>query len=233
MNHATHETPINPLPPVVWMLALPVIAAEAVFALGQAGLVGGADGIGLRLSAVGQAAYLPDALPWMVRTGQFDPMLALRLLTYPFVHMSLTHALFVLVFLLALGNMVARMFRPVALLVLFFGSAIGGALVYTALSLWLPGQAMPLIGGYPAVYGLIGAFTFVLWTRLEQMQGNRMRAFTLIGLLMLFQLTFAILFGGMGYGWLAEIAGFATGFCLSFVLVDGGVARVLRQIRQR
>ncbi|RJL13369.1 rhomboid family intramembrane serine protease [Paracoccus siganidrum] len=233
MNHRTHEAPINPLPPVVWLLALPIVASEAVFALGQLGLLGGADGIGLRLSGMQQSAFAPEMLQRMVLRGEVDARAALRLLTYPFVHMSLTHALFVLVFLLALGNMVARLFRPVALAVLFFGSAIGGALVYTALSAWLPGRAAPLIGGYPAVYGLIGAFTFVLWTRLEELHENRLRAFTLIGILMLFQLSFAILFGGMGYGWVAEIAGFVTGFGLSFVLVDGGVARVLRQIRRR
>ena len=33
--------------------------------------------------------------------------------------------------------------------------------------------------------------------------------------------------------WIAEVAGFAAGFGLSFVLIPGGVARVLRQIRQR
>ena len=60
-----------------------------------------------------------------------------------------------------------------------------------------------------------------------------MRAFTLIGMLLLFQLVFGMVFGGTGYGWIAEIAGFAVGFGLSFLLVDGGVARAIRQIRQR
>jgi membrane associated rhomboid family serine protease len=30
-----------------------------------------------------------------------------RILTYPFVHLSMTHALFVIVFTLALGNLIA------------------------------------------------------------------------------------------------------------------------------
>lgn len=232
MRHGTHEAPINPLPPVVWLLALPIIASEAVFGLGQIGLIGGADGIGLRLSGLQQAGFAPEPLLRMLAHGTFDARQALRLLTYPFVHVSLSHALFVLVFLLALGNMVARSFRPVALLVLFFGSAIGGALVYTLLTIWLPGRAAPLMGGYPAVYGLIGAFTFLLWVRLIGTGGNRYRAFTLIGMLLLVQLLFGVLFGG-GYEWIADVAGFGAGFGLSFVVSPGGWGRVMERLRQR
>ncbi len=82
-------------------------------------------------------------------------------------------------------------------------------------------RSAPLIGGYPAVYGLVGAFTFLIWTRLAAENANRMRAFTLIGMLLLFQLVFGLIFGGAGLGWIAEIAGFGFGFALSFVLVDG------------
>ena len=38
----------------------------------------------------------------------------------------------------------------------------------------------PLYGGYPAVYGLVGAFTFLLWVRLGMEHTNRLRAFTLM-----------------------------------------------------
>ena len=120
------------------------------------------------------------------------------------------------------------------MIALFFGSAILGALVYTLVAGLLPQfQFRPLIGGYPAVYGLVGAFTFLLWTRLGQENANRMRAFTLIGMLLAFQLVFGILFQDGNTTWIAEVAGFAAGFGLSFVLIPGGVARVLRQIRQR
>nr|WP_262983301.1 rhomboid family intramembrane serine protease [Paracoccus mutanolyticus] len=144
------------------------------------------------------------------------------------------HAVFVIVFTLALGNLIAHQFRAWAVIALFFGSAILGALVYTLVAALLPQfQFRPLIGGYPAVYGLVGAFTFLLWTRLGQENANRMRAFTLIGMLLAFQLVFGILFQDGNTTWIAEVAGFAAGFGLSFVLIPGGVARVLRQIRQR
>lgn len=233
MHQGMNESPINPLPAVVWLLAMPIIASEAVFGLGRLGLIGGAEGVGLRLSGLQMSAYAPEMVQRMWAMGAVDWRQVYRLVSYPFVNYSVMQALFVLAFTLALGNLVAREFRPWAVVVLYLGSAIGGALVYTLAMSFLPGLSAPLIGGYPAIYGLVGAFTFLLWTRLAAANANRMRAFTLIGMLLLFQLVFGIVFGGAGYGWIAEIAGFAVGFGLSFLLVDGGMARALRQLRQR
>ena len=233
MREGLTESPLNPLPMAVWLLALPIIASEAVFGLGRIGLIGGAQGVGLRLAGMQLSAYAPEMVQRMWDMGAIDWAQIYRLFSYSFVNASFTQSLFVMAFTLALGNLVARQFRPTALIMLFFGSAAGGALVYTVAMAALPGRAVPLIGGYPAVYGLVGAFTFLLWARLAAANANRMRAFTLIGMLLLFQLVFGMVFGGTGYGWIAEIAGFAVGFGLSFLLVDGGVARAIRQIRQR
>lgn len=233
MRQGLNESPLNPLPLAVWLLALPVIASEAVFALGRIGLIGGAEGIGLRLSGMQLTAYAPEMVQRMVGLGTIDWDQLYRLLSYSFVHVSVMQALFVVVFTLALGNMVARDFRPWSVVALYLGSGIGGALVYTAVISMLPGRPAPLIGGYPAVYGLVGAFTFLLWVRLAVTGDNRLRAFTLIGFLLVFQLVFGLVFGGVGYGWIAEVAGFVTGFGLSFLLVEGGIARALRLIRQR
>lgn len=227
------ESPLNPLPMAVWIIALPIIASEAVFALGRLGLVGGAEGIGLRLAGLQKTAFVPEQLLQMWALGVIDWSQLYRIFCYPFVHVSFTHALLVLVFTLALGNMVGRAFRPLAFVGLFLGSAIGGALVFTAAAAWLPGRVAPLMGGYPAVYGLVGAFTFLLWTRLSEQNANRLRAFSLIGMLLLFQLVFGVLFGEARLEWVAELAGFGVGFGLSFLLIDGGIGRVIRQLRQR
>ncbi|MDO5646348.1 rhomboid family intramembrane serine protease [Paracoccus sp. (in: a-proteobacteria)] len=227
------ESPLNPLPLIVWLLALPIIASEVLFGLGQLGFIGGAEGVGLRLSAIRLTAFPPEWAQRIWQYGSFDSSAAYRIVSFSFVHMNFTHALFVAVFTLALGNMIAQQFRPWAVAVLFFGSAIGGALIYSALIPMLAVQFSPLIGGYPAVYGLVGAFTFLLWARLGMENANRMRAFVLIGTLLSLQLVFGMLYGAMGFGWIAEIAGFFVGFGLSFVLVDGGIGRVMRQIRSR
>ena len=221
--------PLNPLPMVVWVLALPMIAMEIVLSLAEGGLVGGPEGIGWRLQAMERFAYSPDLMRYMIEIGSFPLDQMYRLVSYPLVHGGATHAIFAVVILLALGKMVGEVFRWWAVLAVFFGAAVVGALVYT---LVLPGVRTPLIGGYPAVYGLIGGFTFLLWVKLAAVGANSYRAFSMIGFLMGIQLIFGLLFGG-GYEWVADLSGFATGFLLSFVVSPGGFARVVDKMRQR
>jgi membrane associated rhomboid family serine protease len=220
--------PLNPLPAIVWVLALPIIAMEIVVGLGGAGVVGGMEGAGWRLQALERFVFSPPLMQAMIDRGDYPLLQMMRLVTYPFVHGSTTHAVFVVVILLALGKMVGEIFRWWAVLVVFFGAAIAGAFAY----MLVPGNAAPLFGGYPATYGLIGGFTFLLWVNLAAVGANKYRAFSLIGFLLGIQLLFGLLFGG-GYEWVADVAGFAAGFFLSFVVSPGGWGRVLDKIRQR
>jgi membrane associated rhomboid family serine protease len=220
--------PLNPLPPVVWLLALPMIAMEVVLQLGAAGLAGGPEAIGWRLDAMQRFAFVPDYFRQTIGQGIWTRDSAMRLVAYPLVHVSATHLLFVAVMLLALGKFVGEVFRWWAVLLVFFGATLGGALVYAA----VPGMTAALIGGYPGVFGLIGGFTFLLWTRLAMAGANRARAFVMIGFLLGAQALFGLLFGG-GTGWVADVAGFAVGFLLSFVVSPGGWSRVRDMLRQR
>ena len=146
------EPPLNPLPPVVWALALPMNVLEAVLQLADAGLIGGAEGVGWRLTVLTRMAFDPGQLAWMWETGRFLPQELARLPAYSFAHTALSHAAFVVVFVLALGKFVGEVFRPLPLALLFLGSAMGAALIYTA-----TGQTQALVGGYPGAFGLIGA----------------------------------------------------------------------------
>jgi membrane associated rhomboid family serine protease len=229
MDPDHNAPPLNPLPWVVWALALPMIAMEVVLSLGAAGVVGGSQAIGWRLQAVERFGLFPELLKFQWETGGHPLAELHRLVSYVLIHGSFTHALFAIVMLLALGKMVGEVFRWWGVLVVFLGSAaVGGA----AYGLLVPGLRTQLIGAYPAVYGLIGAFTFLIWTRLALVGANRLRAFSLIGMLLAIQLVFGLLFGG-GWDWVADIAGFATGFLLSFVVSPGGFRRVVEMIRQR
>jgi membrane associated rhomboid family serine protease len=68
--------------------------------------------------------------------------------------------------------------------------------------------------------------------------GNQLRAFSLIGFLLAFQVVIAV-FGIVVYGvergtsweWVADLAGFVAGFALAFVVSPGGWARFLARMR--
>lgn len=228
MSSNPNVSPVNPIPPVVLALVIVIVGIELVFQMGARGFVGGPEAVGWRLSALQSYAFSGDIMDWMLANNRWPMEHVIRFLSYLFVHVGFAHMLFVVVFLLALGKMVGEIFHPLAVLVVFFGSALVGALAYGLIL----DDPMPLIGGYPAVYGLIGAYTFLLWVRLAATGENQMRAFLLIGLLMAVQLIFGLLFGG-GNDWLADLAGFCAGFALSFVVSPGGWGRVMDKLRQR
>lgn len=226
--HDPNASPFNSIPPVILILVAAVAGIELIFQAGASGFAGGAEAVGWRLEAVNAWAFSPVLFERMIETGQYPPRQMARFVSYAFVHLSFTHVLFVLVFLLALGKMVAETFAAWAVLVILFGSAVVAAVVYGL----LPLGDLALIGGYPAVYGLIGAYTFILWVGYGAVGQNRSAAFTLIAFLMGIQLIFGVLFGG-GNDWVADLTGFATGFALSFVVSPGGWARVMAKLRQR
>lgn len=228
MSSNPNISPVNPIPPVVLALAAVIAGIELIFQLGARGFVGGPEAVGWRLSALEGYAFSGPVFDWMLENNRWPPGQLARFVAYPFLHASFTHALFVLVFLLALGKMVAEVFHPLAVLAVFFGSAVTGALAYALLL----DDPTPLIGGFPAVYGMIGAFTFLLWVKLAAAGENQLRAFLLISLLMAVQLIFGLFFGGNNE-WIADLFGFAAGFGLSFVVSPGGWQRVMAKIRER
>ena len=227
MNADHNAPPLNPLPWVVWALALPIIAMEAVLALRESGLTGEGS-IGARVDALQAFAVSPEVMRWMYENGVWPLDGLMRLLTYPFVQGSTTQAIFVVVILLALGKTVGEQFRWWAVLAVFFISSAVAAVGFSA----LPFIEAPLYGGYPGNYGLIGAITWLMWTRLQGTGSTQYRAFTMIGFLMGAQLLFALAFG-TGPWWIAELIGFATGFGLSFAVNPKGWAHLMARLRQR
>jgi rhomboid protease GluP len=221
-------SPFNALPPVVVALAVVIAGLEGMFQLATAGFLGGQEGIGWRLAAMQDYAVLDEVADWMLENMAFPPEHLLRFLTYPLIHGGFVHAAFVVVFILAIGKMVAEVFSPIAFVAIFWVSAIFGALVYVVLL----DSPFPLIGGYPGVYGLIGAFTFLMWVDAGMRGESQYRAFGLIGALMAIQIIFGVIQGDFG-NVVADLAGFIAGFLLSFIVSPGGWQRALNRLRQR
>lgn len=226
MSSPHYPPAVNPLPPVVVALVLFILVIELAFWLGARGMIGGPEAIGWRLEAIRDYSFSGDILDWMIATGRWPIEHLLRFVTYPFVNGSFSQTVFVCVFVLAMGKMVAETFGALQMLAVFVVSGVGGALAFGLLL----NEPYPLIGGFPPVYGLIGAFTYLLWRRLSLVGENQSRAFTLIAFLMGAQLLFGLLFGG-GRDWVADLAGFGTGFGLSFLLAPGALARMRDRIR--
>ena len=222
-----NTAPVNPLPPAVVALVLVIIGIEAVFSLGARGIIGGPGAIGWRVDAIQSYAFSSEILAWMWETGRWPFEHVMRFLSYVFVHGAFTQALFVCVFVLAMGKMVGEVMGDLAMVLIFLGSGIGGALGYGV----LVNSPTPLIGGFPAVYGLIGGFTFIMWRSLALVGAQQSRAFTLIAFLMGAQLVFGLLFG-VQPDWVADLSGFATGFGMSFFLAPGGWTRIRGQMRR-
>jgi len=218
MTSDPNASPFNPLPPIVVALAVLIVGVEVLFQL---------RGDGLRLEWIERWGFYEPMFDWMIENRQFRWEFLVRFVSYPFVHGNMTHTLFVLVFLLALGKLVGELFHAAAVLVIFFGSAIVGALVFGLV--W--DTRAVLFGGYPAVYGLIGSYSFLLWVKLTGSGENRLMAFRLIAFLMGIQLIWS-LFSGGNKEWVADLSGFAAGFCLSFLVAPGGFGKVLDLVRR-
>ena len=163
----------------------------------------------------------------VMQGGRFDFEVIRRFVTYAFVHDGMTHMLFAGALMLALGKFVGDVFSMMNTLLLFVISVTFGALIYGTLA---PGN-YPLLGLYPAVYGFIGAYTYIVWLSLGAMGQNQIQAFRLIGFLLGLQLLFGLIFGSSPT-WIAELAAFFIGFAVSTVLAPGGWASLLRRLRR-
>ncbi len=218
--------PLNPVPLVIWALAVPMAGLELYLSAMER--FGGVGAVGLRQKLWQQMAFFPDALRASWAEGYLPPREMLRLVSYPFIHGSFTHVLFVVVILLALGKFVGEVFRWWAVLAVFVAASVAGAIG----SALVPFVKLAVFGGYAPVYGLIGAFTFVLWVGAKTTGRNPARAFSMIGGLLAVQLVFGLAYGG-GTDWVADIAGFAVGFVVSFAVNPAGWAKLVAALRGR
>ncbi|MGB3406211.1 MAG: rhomboid family intramembrane serine protease [Jannaschia sp.] len=230
MQDPRQQSPFNVLPPVIVAMAVLIGGIEVMFQLGEAGIIGGREAVGWRLTAIRDWAVIDPVYRWMLANGQFPPAEVARLLTYPLLHGNFTHAGFVLVFILALGNVTAPFYPTWRLPVIFFGASIVAALVYLVVF----STDRPLFGGYPGAYALIGVFTYL--TTLGLTRADPSRAFLLIGFLLAIQPVFGLVSGaGLSWvpDWVADLSGFAAGYALAVLLFPGGLARLRDRMRQR
>lgn len=223
-----NQRAFNNVPELVLVLALLVFGIEIAFNLAEAGVIGGPAAVGWRIKAIETYAVSPLVLDWVIERQDFAFGLIRRFVTYAFIHVSIAHALFACGMLLAIGKFVGDAWNNISLgLVLLFSTVFGGIVHGLTAD-----PSVALLGAYPAVYGLIGAFTYLVWLRLDGEGGNRFAAFRLIGFLLGAQLVIGLIFGGAPH-FVADVSGFVIGLALSPILGPGGWSRFVLRMRSR
>lgn len=226
-NQSNSTAPVNPLPPVVIALALAVALPELLFTFAAQGWLGD-ELLSLRTSAAEVFGFFIARVDWMIEAGTLRLAYLWPFFTYPFIQAEFMQAIFVAVFVLALGKMIAEALGQAAVLVIFFGGSVLGALVYAAIS----DSQIPLFGGYPGAFALIGAFSFTLWQRLRASGGQVRQAFGLFGLFTLILIGYGV-FLSPGIVWIAQLVGLWVGFLIAYPFYPGNWSRILNRIRAR
>jgi len=213
--------PFNPLPPVIWALTALILLPELVLSLADRGLIGGPTAIGWRSEAIQTLGFFDPLFDWMLENGWFPIQGTYRLLSYVLVGDGFIPTLIAAVILLALGNVVGRVFSPLSVIAGFVFSAFFGAITFGLVE---PSQDL-LIGAFPAVYGIMGMYSFALLAVAHSKGAHPATAFRLPVALIVFQLIFWVAFGAVG-SLTADIGGFLAGFGASYLIGPGSAARI-------
>lgn len=222
--------PLNPLPGVVWLLLLTIAGIEALLWAATNGWIGGPQAIGWRLEAIQRFAFSGAIQEWMVDNARAPLRHLVRYVSYPFVQAGPVPAIFVLVMLAGLGKAVGEGLGWARLLVAALVPPVLAAAVFGAV---LGGHELAwLIGGWPLVFGLVGAYTWMLWDRAAGNGAAQRRAFGLIAVLMIARLGFGLL-AETGHGWIADLAAFCAGLTLAAISRPLSWSRFRTRMRRR
>ncbi|HUQ26723.1 MAG TPA: rhomboid family intramembrane serine protease [Burkholderiales bacterium] len=125
------------LPPAtLWLL----IANVAVFFLESTGMVGLAS----------FALWPPGGLD-----SHFEPW---QVVSYSFLHASLTHLFFNMLALYMFGGEIERLFGTRFYVAYYFACVVAAALCHLVVTAWLGGPQIPTVGASGGIYGLLLAF---------------------------------------------------------------------------
>jgi membrane associated rhomboid family serine protease len=87
--------------------------------------------------------------------SRFEPW---QLVTYAFLHGSLTHIFFNMLGLYMFGSEVERLFGSRLYAGYYFGCVVSAALCHLAVTSWMGAAPVPMVGASGGVYGLLLAF---------------------------------------------------------------------------
>ena len=221
---------LNPISPVLLVIAGLAALLETIFQLTDAGVIGGDGALAWRLEAIQSYGFFDGVFEHFRANGLAamarQPELALSFITYPFLHWSIPDALIGVAIFLAFGRVVSLRFSIQATLTLFAAGIFAAALGYGIVS----NSGQPLLGLFVPSCALIGGYC---WTeyRFRLVQGVPVwPAFRILLFLAIFNLAAYLFLTPTDY-WIGQLAAFIVGFGLSFIVAPGGVRRILARLR--
>lgn len=215
MSDESRPAPIlSPLPWAVWLLTLGVAGVELVLWAGAHGLVNWAGSAGWRAQALVLFGISPDLQGWMWESGRYPAEGLWRYLVYGFFHLGPMQAALVVVITAALGKACAERLGSLKVLVLLLVAQTAGGVAFGLVA----GPGAWLIGGYPMIFALAGAYAALLRSR---------HALFMVAALVVARLVLTAMAGG-GMDWLADLTALGMGAVLARVL-DGPILVRLRR----
>ena len=214
MEHNNVNSPlINPLPPVILIITLLLVVVEIIFQIVEVGLLSSFSNEITRNNVIVNYAFFGSLQDWMISNLNFKWSFLCRYFTFPFIHFNFLQTVIAIVMFLALGKMVCEVYNGFLFLILIISSSFCGAFFY---GLILDDQ-FPLVGAFPAIYGLIGAYTYLLWVSMKFLGARSANAFILVAVLLGIQIIFKVVFNGSN-DWVADLFGFLTGFLFASLI---------------
>ncbi|MCF6273631.1 MAG: rhomboid family intramembrane serine protease [Rhodobacteraceae bacterium] len=217
----------NPISPFVVLLVGAMVLIEFVLQAGERGWIGGPEAVGWRLELVQNFGFHQAVFEHILQGGKVEPKVIWPFLSYIFVHPDFTTMLVASALLLGMGKMISDRFSGLAVLALFIGCGLAGALVFGWFS---PKGGFPLIGAYPVFYGFIGTYTWIRIAELRAEGVSILPAFSAVAMFLVFRSVFALLYG-LSSSWVADLAGVIVGFLLAYILAPDGKDRIRGWIR--
>ncbi len=195
-------------PPIIWTFAAIFVALELTFQLSDARILWP----GLRLWAYERFAFFDLAFE-AARSGQRIGLPFLwSFVTHAFLHGGMAHLIMNTVVFLALGSHLSRAVGATATILLFLGTAAGGALGFgliadTGL------RFVPMVGCSGALFGFLGAMKRWEWRYLSRNDLPKRRFWSTVGALVMINVLLSLAtIGGAGVAWEAHLGGFVAGW---------------------
>lgn len=220
MHNPNHNvSPFNPVPPAALIVTAAILLIEAVLQLGQHGLIGGAEAVGWRIEMIQDFAFFDSVWERMLVSHQVRPEWIWPFFTYTFVSPSPVMAMIGAAMVISIGTHLIREYSTAAFVIVFAISTSLAALIFGLFS----ASPQPLMGPFPAMFGLLGLYSWNLWVEAKRKGRPPWGAFRMAGFLLAFQGLRWLIFGH-GKELISEIAALFIGFAMGLVLTPEGRA---------